>query len=108
MIGEAKWPAANLKACRGPDRRIGAFAVARGADGRRNAHAAQQHDGAGVVVALTGADRAAAPEGQGAAVGGYFLTSGQVESASLPNASSPLIVSTSGPSALSRTAPGGQ
>ena len=34
--------------------------------------------------------------GQAGAAGcGYFLTSGQVESASLPNASSPLIVSTS-------------
>jgi len=42
LIGEAKWPAANLKACRGPDRRIGAFAVARGADGRRDAHAARR------------------------------------------------------------------
>ena len=96
MTGEgAKRPTAIPKAYRRPDWRIRAFAVARGADWGRNAHAARQHDGAGADVALTGADRAAAPQGQGAAVGGYFLTSGQVESASLPNASSPLIVSTS-------------
>ena len=73
-------------------RRLRPFAVARGADGRRDAHAARQHDRARVPVALS---EAAAP---GDRRGWQRLISspaGRLESASLPNASSPLHRSTS-------------